>query len=300
MSGKGFGEAQMITVFQPKNPEHAREVKTGQRFEFGRNWAAFLDTLNDTRIHLAVESLRAMLEVPNLEGRSFLDVGSGSGLFSLAARKLGARVHSFDYDPDSVACTAELRNRYFADDPNWSVEQGSVLDRSYLAGLGQFDFVYSWGVLHHTGAMWQALGNVGGLVRSGGRMLIAIYNDQGKPSRRWTAVKRLYNQTPPPLRFLVVGPSFGVLWWRRLLKDTLSGKPLRSFREYHALRGMSLWHDVVDWVGGYPFEVAKPEQIFDFFRARDFTLERLRTEGGDLGCNEFVFRRDPALVKQLQ
>ncbi len=48
-----------------------------------------------------------------LAGNSFLDVGSGSGLFSLAAMRLGAdRVHSFDYDPQSVGCTKELKRRF--------------------------------------------------------------------------------------------------------------------------------------------------------------------------------------------
>jgi 2-polyprenyl-3-methyl-5-hydroxy-6-metoxy-1,4-benzoquinol methylase len=271
--------------------EHAREVASGERFEFGRNWNRFLSTLNDERIALAEESLRAMLGVSNLDGLSFVDVGSGSGLFSLAARRLGAKVHSLDYDPHSVACTAEMRKRYAPDDPEWSVEQGSALDPGYLKSLGQFDIVYSWGVLHHTGAMWNALEKVSTMVRSGGHLFIAIYNDQGKTSRRWATVKRAYNKLPPGLRFIVLWPAFGHLWWRRLLKDALTGRPLQSFRTYQSLRGMSLWWDVVDWVGGYPFEVARPEEIFDFYRARGFILERMKTEGGSLGCNEFVFRR---------
>src|SRR5262245_27430993 len=97
-----------------------------------------------------------MLEIDSLAGLSFLDIGSGSGLFSLAARRLGARVHSFDYDPQSVACAAELRRRYFPGDPQWVVEEGSALDADYLTRLGKFDIVYSWGVLHHTGRMWRS------------------------------------------------------------------------------------------------------------------------------------------------
>jgi 2-polyprenyl-6-hydroxyphenyl methylase/3-demethylubiquinone-9 3-methyltransferase len=54
---------------------------------------------------------------------------------------------------------------------------------------------------------------------------------------------------------------------------------------------MSMWPDVVDWVGGYPFEVAKPEQIFDFYRDRAFEPTRLTTCRGTSGCNQFVFRR---------
>ena len=271
------------------------EIAAGKRFAFGRNWAAFLASLDDERIATACVSLQQMLGVHDLKGKRFLDIGSGSGLFSLAARRLGAQVYSFDFDPQSVACTEELRQRYFPSDDAWTVESGSALDPAYLNQLGKFDVVYSWGVLHHTGAMWEALGNVVPLVEEHGTLFIAIYNDQGRTSRRWLAVKRAYNQLPRPLRFLVLWPAFFHLWWRRILKDLLLLRPFHSWRETKRMRGMSAWRDVVDWVGGYPFEVAKPEQIFDFFSARGFLLTRMKTEGGDLGCNEFVFVKDSAV-----
>ncbi len=272
--------------------QHATEVATGERFEFGKNWEWFLQTLNDEKIENAIESLRNMLETDSLRGKSFLDIGSGSGLFSLAARRLGARVYSFDYDPHSVNCTAELRRRYFPDDELWTVAEGSALDAEYLKSLGHFDVVYSWGVLHHTGAMWTALDNAATAVADGGKLFIAIYNDQGTASRRWTKVKQRYNQLPKGLRFLVLWPSFWVLYWRPLIKDFAHGKPFDTIRSYSKnQRGMSFWQDLVDWVGGYPFEVAMPEQIFNFYRERGFILTRLVTCRGTLGCNEFVFER---------
>ena len=272
---------------------HAEEVKQGERFEFGANWSRFLTVLNEERIAQAEASLKRMLEVEELKGKWFLDVGSGSGLFSLAARRLGAQVYSFDYDPQSVACTAELKARYFHEDGDWTVETGSVLDTDYLGRLGQFDVVYSWGVLHHTGAMWQALGNIAPLVAGGGGMFIAIYNDQGRPSRMWLSIKRAYNALPQSLRWLVSYPAFIRLWGPSTVRDIFRGRPFHTWRTYADLgsRGMSPWRDVVDWVGGYPFEVAKPEEIFDFYRERGFRLDKMTTCAGGLGCNEFVFSK---------
>lgn len=270
--------------------QHAREVVSGERFEFGKNWRRFLGSLTEERIGEAQNSLVDSLGWSSLQGKRFLDIGSGSGLFSLAARRLGAQVRSFDYDPESVACTRELRRRYFPDGKDWIVEAGSVLDEQYLSTLGQFDVVYSWGVLHHTGQMWQALANVVPLVSEGGRLLISIYNDQGAVSRRWGWVKRTYNRLPRLCRFPVLCAFFLGLYWRPLLKDVLLLRPFRFIRSYGKTRGMTIWRDLADWIGGYPFEVAKPEQIFDFYRERGFTLTRLRT-CNDLGCNEFVFER---------
>jgi 2-polyprenyl-6-hydroxyphenyl methylase/3-demethylubiquinone-9 3-methyltransferase len=275
---------------------HAAEIREGERFEFGANWAQFLKVLDDDRIRLAEQSLVRMLGVPNLTGKRFLDVGSGSGLFSLVARRLGATVRSFDFDPQSVACTAELRRRYFDGDPDWTVEQGSVLDREYLQTLGPWDIVYSWGVLHHTGAMWQALENVSSLVRPGGTLFIAIYNHQRVMTPVWTWVKRTYNKLPPAMRWIILGPALVRLWAPRTIYDLLRGKPFYTWRHYaeRSARGMSAWRDLIDWVGGYPFEVAKPEQIFNFYRDRGFALQNMVTCGGGLGCNEFVLQRADA------
>lgn len=276
---------------------HAAEVAGGERFEFGENWSRFLSTLDEGRIARAEESLRQMLEVADLDGRSFLDIGSGSGLFSLAARRLGARVHSLDYDPRSVACTTELRRRFFDGDARWTVEEGSALDESYIRSLGRFDVVYSWGVLHHTGQMWHGLANAAIPVAEGGRLFVAIYNDTGSQSERWKWIKKTYNRLPRPLRspfaLAVMAPEEGKALLRSLFNMRPSEYAARWTR-YDQNRGMSRWHDIVDWVGGHPYEVAKPEEIFEFYKSRGFTLTKLKCGGVGLGCNEFVFVKDGA------
>jgi 2-polyprenyl-6-hydroxyphenyl methylase/3-demethylubiquinone-9 3-methyltransferase len=274
--------------------QHQQEVVRGQRFEFGANWARFLNVLNDERIALAEQSLCEKLDVNHLKGKHFLDIGSGSGLFSLAARRLGATVHSFDYDPQSVGCTAELKRRYFAGDSQWKVEQGSVLDANYLQTLGkEWDVVYSWGVLHHTGAQWQALANIAPLVRVGGKLFIALYNDQGRVSNYWKLIKKASCAAPRPFKNLIIAVTFVRLWGPVTLRDLIKLRPGATWRNYgkNNDRGMSPWCDLVDWVGGYPFEVSKPEDIFNFFYDINFQLEKLRTCAGGLGCNEFVFSK---------
>lgn len=276
------------------NPPATGSNPTEPRFGFGDNWSDFATTVDEESVREAERSLLEMLGAGALQSKRFLDIGCGSGIFSLSAIRLGAaEVHSFDFDRASVATTERLREAFLPGSPKWTIEHGDVLDEEYLARLGKFDIVYAWGVLHHTGHLEKALANAGGSVAEGGRLFLSIYNDQGPRSSIWKRIKRLYCALPPALRTSYVAT---VMLPREILSfaaHALRRQPMayvRTWTEYKRRRGMSRWHDLVDWVGGYPFEVATPQAIFRLYRDQGFVLEEITT-GRGLGCNEFVFTR---------
>jgi 2-polyprenyl-3-methyl-5-hydroxy-6-metoxy-1,4-benzoquinol methylase len=273
---------------------YSGEIEAGQRFEFGKNWETFLSEIDDNRIRIAEDATKAMLGSASLDGKTFLDVGSGSGLFSLVALRLGASsVRSFDYDPHSVECTKALKLQQCPSKATWTIERGSVLDAGYLESLGQFDVVYSWGVLHHTGNLWQALENVAPLVKHDGLLFLSIYNYQPFLSAYWRLIKRIYNHLPKVGRVAMTVALFSFYGVGLFVADVARGRSPFDRWAGHGRRGMSMYVDIQDWVGGYPFEVASPEEIFRFYRDRGFALRELKTCGGKHGCNQFVFERAP-------
>ncbi len=282
------------------NQSPAAAAEPTEKFAFGRNWSKYVETVDERAISAAEASLRSLLGLESLASRRFLDAGSGSGLFSLAAYRMGAEVISFDADADSVACTNHLRSR-LGDPQKWFVRKGSLLDESFLATLQPADVVYCWGVAHHTGDMWRAIENLTFLVAPGGLIALALYNDEQYISRAWKGIKRIYQRLPGIVRVVYVLVIWSVLFLRRLvltvaaslLRLLMIKNPITPFANWiheSRSRGMHSWYDLVDWIGGWPFEVARPEEVFRFMRDRDFTMTEMTTSGGH-GCNEFVFQR---------
>jgi 2-polyprenyl-6-hydroxyphenyl methylase/3-demethylubiquinone-9 3-methyltransferase len=258
------------------------EVRHKLRFEFGKNWKRFLSGLTEEKIEAAENSLCSLFRVQTLSGLRILDAGSGSGLFSLAARRLGAEVVSIDYDSESVDCTRQLKSHYQEGDESWQIFEGSVLHEPFLSGLGMFDIVYSWGVVHHTGEMFNAIENLSRSVGPRGKLSLAIYNRQMVASPYWTFVKRSY------VRFALTRPFFIAL---HFLYPVLPSIAMRLVQKRTSQRGMSVFTDLKDWLGGYPFEVARPEEVLEFMRSQKFELRFLKTVGGRSGCNEYVFEK---------
>lgn len=260
------------------------------RFGFGQNWADFIEhNFTEERIEIARKHLLEVLKLDDLKGKTFLDIGCGSGLHSLGAFRSGAeKVISFDYDVNSVSTTKKLRD--FAGKPdNWDVMQGSVLDGELIKTLPEVDIVYSWGVLHHTGAMWDAITNAAIPVKHGGVFYIALYTTDvyiNPPPEKWLEIKQEYNKAGS-LRKRVMEFSYA---YPRVIKPELKKlrNPLKVMKEYKASRGMSFWTDVRDWLGGWPMEFAGIQETKDFAKDK-LGMELVNIIAGE-GNTEYVFR----------
>lgn len=264
-------------------------------FAFGKNWQRYLERdLTPERERIAADSLGSLLDT-DLASRTFLDIGCGSGLFSLSAHRAGARlVTSLDVDTESVAATRSLHAVAGAPE-TWRVIKGSILDDAVVGALEPADVVYAWGVLHHTGDMHRALRNSARLVAPGGLFCIAIYNRvTGRhASERWLRIKRRYNRSSRPLQF-AMRALYGAYWVTATLVRRRRN-PLREAREYKASRGMALRTDMVDWLGGYPYEFATADEIVQFCED-ELGLRRRKVIDvgpGDLANNQFVFEKPP-------
>ena len=259
------------------------------RFGFGANWADYVKRhFSDERVQIAQDHLLSVLKLADLSGRTFLDIGCGSGLHSLAALKAGAKsIVSFAYDPNSVATARKLHQMAGAPQ-HWTIMQGSVLDAAFMNTLPRTDIVYSWGVLHHTGEMWNAIANAAGRLHEHSVFYIALYSADvytNPPASYWLDVKREYNRASILKKRWM---DWKYAWNNSIRSDLRSRKnPLVTIREYKKSRGMSYWHDVRDWLGGYPMEFAGHRETEAFCRERG--LELLHVRAGEANT-EFVFR----------
>jgi SAM-dependent methyltransferase len=260
------------------------------RFEFGANWANFVETaLSEEKISQSMRHLKGFLRLEDLRGKSFLDIGSGSGLHSLAALRLGAdRILSFDYDENSVATTKKL-HEHVGSPLHWTVQQGSILDEAYVNRLEKFDVVYSWGVLHHTGDMWTAIRNAAIPLKRDAVFYTALYSPEiyvSPPSHYWLGVKRAYNSASK-LKKRKMELNYV---WRTVVRPALRAgqNPLAIMRQYGE-RGMTFWTDVRDWLGGYPMEFAGFRDTVQFCKTKIETgLDLVNCQAGE-GNTEFLF-----------
>lgn len=263
-------------------------------FAFGENWASFARGIDEEKIAAAVDALQRLIEPQQLRGARFLDIGSGSGLHSLAAIRLGVgELLAMDIDPNSVATTRAVLGLHAAG-ANFRVEERSVFEVDPVR-LGRFDIVYSWGVLHHTGDMFEALRRAAALVAPKGLFVFALYRKTSMCGF-WKVEKRLYAKAPHWMQRavqLLFAAAYRLAFWRSI------GPPAKfeAFLQGYRTRGMDWFHDIHDWLGGYPYESISPTEVEALMAELGFELERRfvhETKGRSAlfgsGCDEYVYR----------
>lgn len=254
-------------------------------FSFGKNWEQFIkNNFSEEKVAISKRHILDFLELQDLSGKYFLDVGCGSGIHSLAALKAGAeKIVSFDTDPYSVKTTKLLKEMH-GNLPHWHILHGSILDLQFISILEPADIVYAWGALHHTGDMYKAIENSSSLLKNNGYFYVALYTTDSK-SEYWLRVKKRYNKSR------VLGKKAmecSYIMRHLILPYCLRFKnPLKVIFNYKKKRGMSYFTDVKDWLGGYPFEHAKIEDVFNFCK-RKLGLDLVNIKTGEANT-EYLF-----------
>jgi SAM-dependent methyltransferase len=263
---------------------------SGERvgFSFGANWRRYAESITDEQIQQARRSLVESFAHHGVAEHDFLDIGSGSGLFSYCAFLERARsILSVDVDPNSIATTEGFVERAGAP-ASWKVQQGSILDDGFRRTIPLADRVYSWGVLHHTGAMWEAVAAALELVAPNGLFCLALYT-RPRFLPVHMALKRTYNRLPGMVRPALTGGVACAKLGKRVFVHRQN--PLSYVRGYgRSNRGMSFWRDIEDWLGGLPFEFTSTDEVTRFVERRGFAVERViqRAPGAN---DELLLRR---------
>jgi len=250
-----------------------------EHFSFGKNWENYVKKhFSEERVQISKQHLLDFLGLPDLRGKTFLDIGCGSGLHSLAALQAGAeKIISFDYDINSVSTTQKLQ-AYSGNPKHWVVLHGSILDLDFVNSLEPADIVYAWGVLHHTGDMWKAIENTSLLIKQNGYLYLALYTANIIPpsDQFWLDVKQKYNKAN---QFTKRKMELWYIWEFMLGKNLLNIPQLiKTHFTYKHSRGMALYTDIVDWLGGWPMEFADIEDVKKFCTEKlNLSLVKIKT-----------------------
>lgn len=259
-----------------------------KQFNFGENWENFSkNQLSSTKIQEAKKDFVKFFQNESIKNQTFIDIGFGQGMSLLIANTLGAITVGNDINPLSEK-VLEFNKSYFSDIKEISIPIiiGSILKESTLNAIRQineqYDIVHSWGVLHHTGEMWEAINNSSELVNKNGKFIIAIYNKHWS-SPLWHTIKKTYNYSPKFIKKLIISIFYFII---------LIAKFSVTFKNpFKKERGMSFYYDVIDWVGGYPYEYANKEEIQTYIENLGFQLIYYNKAQVPTGCNEYVFKK---------
>jgi len=117
------------------------------------------------------ESLFSGLLPKNLAGEKVLEIGCGLGAHTEALCRLGAQVTSIDLAPMSIKVT---QRRLALKGLSAEVMEADAEHLPFADG--HFDYVWSWGVIHHSPNTIQCAREIARILKPGGRLGIMLYN----------------------------------------------------------------------------------------------------------------------------
>jgi 2-polyprenyl-3-methyl-5-hydroxy-6-metoxy-1,4-benzoquinol methylase len=141
--------------------------------------AAWFDEVDARFIHAArhfahgARPFDQIIPFDAIAGKRVLEVGCGMGLHTELMARAGACVTAIDISPKSVAATkARLALRGVA-------AEVREADAELLDVETEFDFIWSWGVIHHSSRTGRVLRNLYRALKPGGQLRFMVYSLDG-------------------------------------------------------------------------------------------------------------------------
>lgn len=148
-------------------PEDSQQIQQVFDFEHRRFRDSWYTRFEPRLVEQFLDDCRLPREF--FEGRRALDAGCGSGRWSYALAELGTDLVAFDLTEGGVEAASEQ----LSERSNVSVCQANVFQPPFAEE--SFDFLMSWGVLHHTPDTHAAFRSLVPLVKPGGTMYVMVY-----------------------------------------------------------------------------------------------------------------------------
>jgi ubiquinone/menaquinone biosynthesis C-methylase UbiE len=224
-----------------------------------------------------------------VKGKSVLDAGCGTGIFSIIFATNGAgRVTGIDISEGSLQTARGLKKKFNLENADFQKQDMLALPFSDES----FDIVWAWGTVHHTTDPFRAITELLRILKPSGSILLAVYK-----RTRLTFLHEIIRKT------LLRAPRKTWKGLARVMAFFLSPVIFLFKKREKSRRGEKLEELIIDWYFVPIRHYYKPEEIRGFLEERGLVIEKYLPASGRFdSTSNFIFkaRKSPQDEDRLQ
>jgi ubiquinone/menaquinone biosynthesis C-methylase UbiE len=235
-------------------------------------WTEYLPEYDETEKHWKI-----FFTSEEVAGRSVLDAGCGTGIFSIIFANQGAgRVTGIDISEGSLGTARGLKEKFGLDSAEFMKQD--MLDLPFADA--SFDIVWAWGTVHHTTDPFQAIDQLIRVLKPGGALLLAVYT-----RTRLTFIHEIIRKT------LVRTPRRSWTCLSKVMALFLAPVVLFFKKREKSRKGEKLEELILDWYFVPIRHYYRPEEIRKYLEDKGFAIEKFLPASGRFdSTSNFIFK----------